>query len=229
MLIFSDAAVQQNKQGAALMYTTIESQHSAIQAANATISLRFGGTRCLGITHSFIPSVQMNTIRADSFRCVTPRNGANPNDLGTVAPIRSCQFYRNGIPLSKDFRLQTLFQYNPTQPYTQILEAAQHSVDLYSGRNSSLSTFTSQSQLNIATQDSPVLRNRPFNTLPDPNCVNAVGIPFTSTRNGIGLKSSLYTVSIDSELNNSTPMSVFSFVQTRQILVNKGGVLQVIE
>jgi hypothetical protein len=212
-----------------LQFNTVQTLHSTLLSSDQTLNLRFGSNNTLAVTHSMIPSVNLNNQAVDSLRLCEPENGPiQANGRGTLAPVTTVNYMKSGRMFPYDFELNSEAQALDGRPKSMIVEPAQNSVTLYQNEDSMLSTMTfnglSSGRMNIV-KDVP----HPYPTLPDPRSLFILGVPFDSARTGVSFKNDQYSVRIQSGLNQRSPMSFFTFTLARNIVQYSPSGIMVLE
>ena len=229
MLIASSALQARIPSTGMLQFNTVSTLHSTLLSSDQTINLRFGTANTLSVVHSMIPSVNLNNAGVDSLRLCEPENGPiQPNGRGALAPVTAVSYMKSGRMFPYDFELNSEAQALDQRPKAMIVEPAQNAVTLYQTDESMLSPLTFDGA-NVGTINLTKNVPQPYPTIPDPQTLFLLGVPFDSARQGVSFKDDQYSIRVQSGLNNRSPMSLFTFTTARNIVQYSPAGLMVLE
>ncbi len=196
-----------------LGFNTIQSMHSTILASDTTVNLRLGCRNAISVTHTLIPSSEVNNRGNDSFRLSGPEAPA-----GTKKDIRTVQYMRAGELFPYNFVLDSEKEGIDKNPQSMIAEPALNSVTLYENQHSSLNPMSNvgiNNQKAFAGAKQEV--GLPYPMALDPDSAFILGVPMDSEKQGANFKDREYAIRIQSGLDDTTANSLFTFVRCRNV------------
>ena len=203
-----------------LTYNSVSTLHSTLLSQDQTINLRFGNSNVLSVSHSIIPALNVNNINVDSFALGEPRKGVVPGVIGTVAKVKNVQYMRAGQLFPYNFMLDSEAQADlgnalgNASPQAQIMKPFQNSVSLYEYSHTKL---TPLSNIGINSANAPAGGALPLASGPDPNSIFGLGTAMDCNRQGVSFKDREYAIRIQSELDDTTANSFFTFSRNRNV------------
>jgi len=174
----------------------------------------------LSVSHSIIPALNVNNINVDSFALGEPRKGVVPGVIGTVAKVKNVQYMRAGQLFPYNFMLDSEAQADlgnalgNASPQAQIMKPFQNSVSLYEYSHTKL---TPLSNIGINSANAPAGGALPLASGPDPNSIFGLGTAMDCNRQGVSFKDREYAIRIQSELDDTTANSFFTFSRNRNV------------
>ena len=202
-----------------ISFNSISSLTSTLLSSDQTINLRLGVKNCLSVTHSMLPSNQVNNGLVDSFRLAEPElNSQADGSLVNVAKINQVQYLRSGQLFPYNFVLDSETQGAENNPQAQIEEPALNSITLYENRHQMMNPNT-QLGLNTSSQFGGDAGTIPLNypQAADPSSLFLLGVPMDSQRQGVDFRQNDYSVRIQSALNDTNANTVYTFCRARNI------------
>ena len=205
-----------------LSYQTVSTLHATLLSSDQTITMRFGASNVLSVTHSCTPSLHINNINVDSFQLCQPQTNVPNTGDGTVAKVKTVSYQRAGVLFPYNFMLDNTLQADVGvvplgngSPQAQIMNPYLNSVSLYDNNNNKLNP-QSNIGLNTANQLAGY-HGLPFSTAPDPKSVWGLGTPMDSNKQGVSFRDREYAVRIQSELDDTTANAFFTFTRVRNL------------
>jgi hypothetical protein len=203
-----------------LSYQTISTLNSTLLSSDQTLVLRLSARNVISVTHTMIPAVHVNNIKQNSFRLSLPRTGSDAATLGIEKKVKSVQYMRAGVLYPYNFILDSEKQAdvalagNPAVQ-AQIMKPFQNSVSLYDNSATKFSPNT-----NLGIRSSVMSGNglaTPLSVGGDPNTIFGLGVPMDSNAQGVSFKDREYSVRIQSELDDTTANTFFTFTRVRNV------------
>jgi len=202
-----------------ISFNSISSLTSTLLSSDQTINLRLGVKNCLSVTHSMLPSNQVNNGLVDSFRLAEPELKSQANGSTVeVAKINQVQYLRSGQLFPYNFVLDSETQGAEGNPQAQIEEPALNSITLYENRHQMMNPNT-QLGLNTSSQFGGDAGTIPLNypQAADPSSLFLLGVPMDSQRQGVDFRTNDYSVRIQSALNDTNANTVYTFCRARNV------------
>ncbi len=203
-----------------LNYNTISTLHSTLLSSDQTMTMRFGSSNVVSVTHSMVPSLWVNNIAVDSFQNLPPQIGVSAAGASQTAKVRSVQYMRGGQLYPYNFMLDSEKQAdldnvgNPA-PQAQIMKPYLNSVSLYDNRRNKLNTTTN---VGIFTSTQPAGSDAlPIGSAPDPKTLYGLGVPMDTNRQGVSFANVEYAVRLQSELNDTDANAFYTFTRVRNV------------
>ncbi len=216
LIIPSEKVFNSLPSSGSMSYQTINTLNSTLTASDATINLRLGGGAITSLTHTIIPTQNLNNITQDSYELLNPQNA------GGEAPVKEVQYLKGGVNTPFTFILDSEEQLDlPSKvavaPQSEILKTAQNGISLYENTHNKLSPNANLGLLTALTNSSTQAQIR--TSAPDPNTIPLVlGYATSITEQGVSFKNQEYSIRIQSELANDNVNAFRTFSRNRNIL-----------
>ena len=203
-----------------LNYNTISTLHSTLLSSDQTMTMRFGSSNVVSVTHSMVPSLWVNNIAFDSFQNLPPQIGVSAAGASQTAKVRSVQYMRGGQLYPYNFMLDSekqadLDNVGNASPQAQIMKPYLNSVSLYDNRRNKLNTTTN---VGLFTSTQPAGGDAlPIGSSPDPKSLYGLGVPMDTNRQGVSFANVEYAVRLQSELNDTDANAFYTFTRVRNV------------
>jgi len=203
-------------------YNSVSHLYSVINSGDQTQNYNLGTSKTLSVFHNFLPTSHLNNYSEDGFS--TPRlqnstNGVFDND----ATIKRVSFLKGGVlsPIENEIDVEVASE--NSRPRSEVLTNYINSIKPYSQFNHSLVSLNTNNSLStdvsqVDGSDLISVNGQNFQQA-DNDEVFGVGISQDPYRNGVDFKNTNYGVRIVSDLNGTSPNSVFTYVLAKNTLM----------
>ena len=205
------------------VYNSLSHLYSVINASDQTQNYNLGTSNTLSVFHNFIPTNQINNYTNDGFK--TDRL-ANSN--GDLANIRRVTFIRGGSKFPLDYAIDNEAEGLIDRPQVSLDERFIDSIKPLASFNHSLISSYTNNKLATGTGFELLENPSNLNTLAEPAPVFGAGInldPLTKT--GVNFKNTNYGLRLESDLDGSSPNSIFTYVIAKNVLTYSPNGIQV--
>ena len=205
-----------------LTYNAISHLYSVINSSDQTQNYNLGTSKTLSVFHNFLPTSHLNNYAEDGF--ATPRlRNATAGVYNADAPIKRVSFLKGGVlsPVENEIDVETASQSG--RPRSELLTNFINAIKPYSQYNHSLISLNTQQSLStdVSPLDGSDLRTGAggANFQQAQNApVFGVGVAEDPYRVGVDFKNTNYGLRLVSELNGSSPNSIFTYVLAQNTL-----------
>ena len=200
------------------VYNSLSHLYGVINSSDQTQNYNLGTANTLSIFHNFIPTSQINNYQTDGFKTDRLRN-SNGGAFDTLANIRRVTFIRGGSKFPLDYAVDVEAEGLINRPQVALDERYIDAIKPLGSYNHSLVSLNTNNKLAVETgfelNESP----SNINTQAEPAPVFGAGINLDPlTRTGVNFKNTNYGLRIESELDGSSPNSVFTYVLAKNTL-----------
>lgn len=204
-----------------ITYNSVSQIYGVLNSSDQTQSYNLGVSRALAVHHNFIPTANINNYQKDGFSTGKLESG------GAEAKIRRVSFLRGGQKFPLDYDLFVKEQGEDNRPQVEIESKFMDSIKPFQSITHTLvSAYTNNKilqQTTVNDNQKNFDRNGPpedSDTLPDPEPVFGLGVRLDPLSNvGVDYRNVPYSVRIVSDLNGSTPNSIYTYVLAQNSLV----------
>ncbi len=200
------------------VYNSISQLYGVLNSSDQTQNYNLGTANTLSVFHSFIPTTFINNYSEDGFstgRLANSNGGAYNSD----AAIKRVTYIRGGSKFPLDYSLDVEEEAKEGRPQTQLETKFMDAIKPMASANHSLTSLQTQNGVpdKIGFSQSPEPERSA--TLSDPKPVFGAGINFDPlTRTGVDFKQTNYGIRIESDLDGSSPNSIFTYVVAKNVL-----------
>ena len=207
-----------------LNYNSVSQIYGVLNSSDQTQSYNLGTSRTLTVHHNFIPTTHINNYAHDGFSTGKLQKDAG----GTTANIKRVSFLRGGQKFPLDYDLFVETQGNENRPQAALESKFLDSIKPFQSITHTLAStytnnqFSDQVTFDAELRDSGEPNGPPedTDTLPDPEPVFGLGIRIDPLSNvGVDYRNVPYAVRIVSDLDNSFPNSIYTYVLAKNTLM----------
>ena len=224
-LLVPDSQTQQQMSipsSGSINYNSVSHLYSVINSTDSTQNYNLGTSKTLSVFHNFLPTSHLNNYAEDGFQTPRLRN-SNAGVFDSDANIKRVSFLKGGVLSPNENEIDVEVASENGRPRSELLTNFINSIKPYSQFNHSLvSLNTNQS---LSTDVNPVdgsdlitVSGKNFQQAQD-EPVFGVGVSEDPYRVGVDFKNTNYGLRIVSNLNGSSPNSVFTYVLAQNTLM----------
>tara|TARA_R110000744_G_scaffold1330_2_gene4700 strand:- start:4658 stop:6025 length:1368 start_codon:yes stop_codon:yes gene_type:complete len=200
-----------------LSYNAISHLYSVINSSDQTQNYNLGTAKTLSVFHNFLPTTHLNNYSQDGF--ATPKlQNANAGVYDSNAEIRRVSFLKGGVQFPIENEIDVSVPATQDRPLSELETNFINSIKSYQSMNHSLMSLNTQN--NVPTNVNPLdgLDTSKFTQVqPDP--VFGIGVAQDPYRVGVDFKNTNYGVRVVSDLNGTSPNSIFTYVLAQNQLM----------
>ena len=200
------------------VFNTFQNLYSVLNASDATQTYNLASGQVLSIFHNFLPTTHANSFADDGFATDMLKNVDNSGDYNQDVILKKVSFSRGGLKLRLDYELDCETQSQEGIPETGVQINALNSLQAYSG----LTKMMNQPQLFPYGTKDGILTNPPFPqtlTSIDSNRNFCVGLHMDRVSGqGLNFKGQSYALRLQSTADGNSPMSVYTYYLTKNVL-----------
>jgi hypothetical protein len=206
-----------------LNYNSVSQIYGVLNSSDQTQSYNLGTSRTLTVHHNFIPTSHINNYAHDGFS-----TGKLQRSNGTTANIKRVSFLRGGQKFPLDYDLFVEQQGTENRPQAALESKFLDSIKPYQSITHTLAStytnnqFSDQVTFDAELRDSGEPNGPPedTDTLTDPQPIFGLGVRIDPLSNvGVDYRQVPYAVRIVSELDNSFPNSIYTYVLAQNTLM----------
>tara|TARA_R110000796_G_scaffold67856_1_gene155730 strand:- start:7 stop:1374 length:1368 start_codon:yes stop_codon:yes gene_type:complete len=200
-----------------LNYNAISHLYSVVNSSDSTQNYNLGVGKALSVFSNFLPTTHINNYAQDGF--ATPRlQNASAGVYNSDAEIQRVSFLKGGVqfPIENDINVTIPAQNG--RPLSELEINFINSIKPYSTMNHSLMSLNTQNGVASNVNALNGLDTSKF-TQADPKPVFGIGVAEDPYRVGVDFKNTNFGVRIVSDLNGSSPNSVFTYVLAQNTLM----------
>lgn len=199
-----------------LQYNAISHLYSVINSSDATQNYNLGTAKTLSVFHNFLPTTHLNNYGQDGY--ATPKlKNSTAGVYAQDAEIQRVSFLKGGVnfPLENEIDVSTPALND--RPLSELEINFINSIKSYQSMNHSLMSLNTQN--NLPTNVNPLDGNDVSKfTQVENKDVFGIGVAEDPYRVGVNFKNTNYGIRIVSDLNGSSPNSVFTYVLAQNML-----------
>ena len=199
------------------VFNTLQNLYSVINSSDATQTFNLASSQVLSVFHNFIPVPHSNSYSHDSFETTRLLNKVGSN-YTSEATLKKVSFSRDGLKLGLDYDLECQDQSAQGIPETGVDITSINSIQPYA----TLTKVLDQpAMFPFGTSDQELFAPA---VLQKSSVVDArrnflVGLALDRVSNqGMDFKNKAYSMRIQSNLDGNSPLSIFTYYLTRNIL-----------
>ena len=199
-----------------LQYNAISHLYSVINSSDQTQNYNLGTGKTLSVFHNFLPTTHLNNYNQDSF--ATPKlQNANAGVYDTDAEVQRVSFLKGGVNFPIENEIDVSVPAENDRPLSELEINFINSIKSYQSMNHSLMSLNTQNQLptNVNPLDGKDVSK--FTQVENKE-VFGIGVAEDPYRVGVDFKNTNYGLRIVSDLNGSSPNSVFTYVLAQNML-----------
>tara|TARA_R110000737_G_scaffold7946_1_gene23052 strand:+ start:2153 stop:3529 length:1377 start_codon:yes stop_codon:yes gene_type:complete len=219
LLVPDEAGTQlmTNPSTGSLTYNAISHLYSVINSSDQTANYNLGTGKTLSVFHNFLPTTHLNNYSQDGFG--TPKlQNATVGVYDSEAQIQRVSFLKGGVqfPVENDINVATPAENG--RPLSELEINYINSIKSYSTMNHSLISLNTQNSLPTNVNALNGLDTSKF-TQAENKPVFGIGVAEDPYRVGVDFKNTNYGLRIVSDLNGTSPNSVFTYVLAQNTLM----------
>tara|TARA_R110002072_G_scaffold41120_1_gene115936 strand:- start:7323 stop:8711 length:1389 start_codon:yes stop_codon:yes gene_type:complete len=200
------------------VYNSLSHLYGVINSSDQTQNYNLGTANTLSVFHNFLPTSQINNYTTDGFKTDRLKN-SNGGAFDAEANIRRVTFIRGGSKFPLDYAVDVEAEGLIDRPQVALDERYIDAIKPIESFNHSLVSLNTNNKLAVETgfelAETPANRN----TQAEPAPVFGAGINLDPlTRTGVNFKNTNYGLRIESELDGSSPNSIFTYVLAKNTL-----------
>ncbi len=200
------------------VYNSLSHLYGVINSSDQTTNYNLGTANTLSVFHNFLPTTNINNYSSDGFRTEGLFN-SNGGNFDAKANLNRVTFIRGGAKFPLDYAIEVEEEAIRNRPQTALDERYIDSIKPLESFNHSLVSLNTNNGLPVETgfelEESPSNRN----TQTEPKGVFGAGIQFDPlTRSGVNFKNTNYGLRLQSNLDGSSPNSIFTYVLAKNTL-----------
>ena len=219
LLVPDEQGTQQmsNPATGSLQYNAISHLYSVVNSSDATQNYNLGTGKTLSIFHNFLPTTHLNNYSKDGFATPKLQNSA-AGVYNQDAQIQRVSFLKGGVNFPIENEIDVSVPAENDRPLSELEINFINSIKSYQSMNHSLMSLNTQNQL--PTNVNPLDGNdvSKFTQVEDKD-VFGIGVAEDPYRVGVDFKNTNYGIRIVSDLNGSSPNSVFTYVLAQNALM----------
>ena len=202
-------------------FNTITSLYTSINSTNAQLQFSLGLKQVQSVFMNFCPSSHINTITQNGNATTYPSKSG-----GELAFLKRVQWLRGGSKFPCEYDIVTNFDKDSNVAVVdpQVLKQFVDSViPTYIDDRCSVSSQNNNRAYNLGTADDS------YNDLADGGALFGLGMKYSQFNTGADFSREQWGVSIESDLTDDSPQSVFIYVKSRAVLVWSGQGVQLLQ
>jgi len=201
----------------ALNYNAISHLYSVVNSSDATQNYNLGTAKTLSVFHNFLPTTHLNNYAQDGF--ATPKlQNATAGVYDSDAEIQRVSFLKGGVNFPIENEIDVSTPATQDRPLSELETNFINSIKSYQSMNHSLMSLNTQNGLPTAVNPLDGDDTSKF-TQAEAKDVFGIGVAEDPYRVGVDFKNTNYGVRIVSDLNGSSPNSVFTYVLAQNQLM----------
>ena len=202
-------------------FNTITSLYTSINSTNAQLQFSLGLKEVQSVFMNFCPSSHINTITQNGNATTYPSKSG-----GELAFLKRIQWLRGGSKFPCEYDIVTNFDKDSNVAVVdpQVLKQFVDSViPTYIDDRCSVSSQNNNRAYNLGTADDS------YNDLADGGALFGLGMKYSQFNTGADFSREQWGVSIESDLTDDSPQSVFIYIKSRAVLVWSANGVQMIQ
>tara|TARA_R110000803_G_scaffold124302_2_gene192109 strand:+ start:2176 stop:3552 length:1377 start_codon:yes stop_codon:yes gene_type:complete len=219
LLVPDDAGTQMmtTPSTGSLNYNAITHLYSVINSSDQTQNYNLGVGKALSVFHNFLPTTHLNNYAQDGFGTPKLQNATN-GVYDSEAQIQRVSFLKGGVqfPVENDIDVTTPAEND--RPLSELEINYINSIKSFSSMNHSLISLNTQNGLPTNVNALDGLDTSKF-TQVEAKPVFGIGVAEDPYRVGVDFKNTNYGIRIVSDLDGTSPNSVFTYVLAQNTLM----------
>lgn len=200
----------------AFQYNSVQNLYSVINSSDTTQALNLGTSNTLSVIHNFIPTTHINNYEQDSFATETLLNQTG-GVYNAAADIKEVSYMKSGVKFPLDYEIDTEIQSSENRPLTLLKKEYNNAIKPINLYNHSLQSLNTDNGL--PTKTTIQGNDKSKFTDADPDKIFGLGVNFDPvSRVGVDYKTQPYSVRIRSNLNGSSPNSIYTYTLAKNTL-----------
>ena len=225
LLVPDEQGTQQmsNPSTGSLNYNAISHLYSVINSSDATQNYNLGTAKTLSVFHNFLPTTHLNNYSKDGF--ATPKlKNSNAGVYDSTAQIQRVSFLKGGVNFPLENEIDVSTPATQDRPLSELEINFINSIKSYQSMNHSLMSLNTQNAL--PTNVNPLDGNDTSKfTQVEADEVFGIGVAEDPYKSGVNFKNTNYGLRIVSDLDGSSPNSVFTYVLAQnQLMYSPSGI-----
>lgn len=213
----------------ALQYNSVTNLYSVLRSSDETVNLNLSNSQTVSIYHNFIPANRINNKLHDSFKTTRPLVSS-----GNQVEITNVSATKGGLRFPLDYELIT--EAITDRPLANLLFNFTDSIKPMNRYNHSLISVNSTAPVVAnakSTRNMTLAADTYEKRLINPNCLSDIaqfGVGTSQdflSRIGVNYKNTPYALRLQTDLNDATPNSMFTYTLSKNMLVYNGTGIQV--
>tara|TARA_R110001592_G_scaffold4465_1_gene25207 strand:- start:10401 stop:11768 length:1368 start_codon:yes stop_codon:yes gene_type:complete len=206
-----------NPSTGSLNYNAISHLYSVINSSDSTQNYNLGTAKTLSVFHNFLPTTHINNYSQDGFG--TPKlQNSNAGVYNADAEIQRVSFLKGGVQFPIENEIDVATPAENDRPLSELETNFINSIKSYQSMNHSLMSLNTQNQLPTDVNALDGLDTSKF-TQVENKPVFGIGVAEDPYKVGVDFKNTNYGIRIVSDLNGSSPNSVFTYVLAQNQLM----------
>ena len=206
-----------NPSTGSLNYNAISHLYSVINSSDSTQNYNLGTAKTLSVFHNFLPTTHINNYAQDGFG--TPKlQNSNAGVYDSDAEIQRVSFLKGGVQFPIENEIDVATPAENDRPLSELETNFINSIKSYQSMNHSLMSLNTQNQLPTDVNALDGLDTSKF-TQVENKPVFGIGVAEDPYKVGVNFKNTNYGIRIVSDLNGSSPNSVFTYVLAQNQLM----------
>jgi len=219
LLVPDEQGTQQmsNPSTGSLQYNAISHLYSVVNSSDATQNYNLGTAKTLSVFHNFLPTTHLNNYNQDGF--ATPKlQNSTAGVYNQAAEIQRVSFLKGGVNFPIENEIDVSTPALNDRPLSELEINFINSIKSYQSMNHSLMSLNTQNQLptNVNPLDGKDVSK--FTQVENKD-VFGIGVAEDPYRVGVDFKNTNYGLRVVSDLNGSSPNSVFTYVLAQNQLM----------
>ena len=200
-----------------LSYNAISHLYSVVNSSDTTQNYNLGTAKTLSVFHNFLPTTHLNNYAQDGF--ATPKlQNSNAGVYDADAEIRRVSFLKGGVNFPIENEIDVSTPAAQDRPLSELETNFINSIKSYQSMNHSLMSLNTQNGLATSVNALDGKDTSKF-TQVEAKDVFGVGVAEDPYRVGVDFKNTNYGLRIVSDLDGTSPNSVFTYVLAQNQLM----------
>lgn len=200
-----------------LSYNAISHLYSVVNSSDTTQNYNLGTAKTLSVFHNFLPTTHLNNYGQDGF--ATPKlQNSTAGVYDADAEIRRVSFLKGGVNFPIENEIDVSTPAAQDRPLSELETNFINSIKSYQSMNHSLMSLNTQNGLATSVNALDGKDTSEF-TQVEAKDVFGVGVAEDPYRVGVDFKNTNYGLRIVSDLDGTSPNSVFTYVLAQNQLM----------
>lgn len=224
-LLVPDAKGQEQMSVAAtgsMTYNAISHLYSVINSSDQTQNYNLGTSKTQSVFHNFLPTTHINNYAQDGF-ATPPLRNQNAGVYDTDVILDRVSFLKGGVLFPLENEIDTASPAAQDRPESELITNFINSIKPYKNMNHSLISLNTENGLHTETNVAGA--NQSAFVQADQDAVFGMGVAEDPYRVGVDFKGTNYGLRIKSNLNGTSPNSIFTYVlATNSLMYSPSGI-----
>lgn len=200
-----------------LSYNAISHLYSVVNSSDTTQNYNLGTAKTLSVFHNFLPTTHLNNYGQDGF--ATPKlQNSSAGVYDADAEIRRVSFLKGGVNFPIENEIDVSTPAAQDRPLSELETNFINSIKSYQSMNHSLMSLNTQNGLATSVNALDGKDTSEF-TQVEAKDVFGIGVAEDPYRVGVDFKNTNYGLRIVSDLDGTSPNSVFTYVLAQNQLM----------